>query len=60
MYKRQGDKRDKLYILKFSKVPGSSSYFYGQLEGSPDVFLVHEDKYRELLRPVTTHRAANP
>ncbi len=56
----RGDKRDKLYILKFSKVPGSSSYFYGQLEGSPDVFLVHEDKYRELLRPVTTHRAANP
>jgi hypothetical protein len=32
--------------------------YYGQLEGSPDVFILSHEKYRDLIRPVTTSRAA--
>lgn len=55
----RGDKQTRLYRLKFAEAPGGR-FYYGKMEGSPDVFIVQNDKYRELLRPLTTHRSVNP
>ena len=55
----RGDKQTKLYQLKFAEAPGGR-FYYGKIEGSLDVFIIQNDKYRELLRPLTTHRAVNP
>jgi len=55
----RGDKQTKLYQLKFAEAPGGR-FYYGKMEGSPDVFIIRNDKFRELLRPLTTHRTVNP
>jgi hypothetical protein len=45
-------------MLKFA--PASANVYFGQIEGSPDVFLLDHETYRDLIRPVTTARLSKP
>lgn len=40
--------------------PASTNVYFGQIEGSPDVFFLDHDTYRDLIRPVTSARLSNP
>lgn len=46
------------YLVKFA--PSAANLYFGQIEGSPDVFFLDEKSYMDLIRPVTTARASNP
>lgn len=46
------------YMVKFA--PSAANLYFGQIEGSPDVFFLDRDAYMDLIRPVTTARASNP
>lgn len=46
--------KDATYQLKLA--PLSDNLYFGQIANSPDVFILDEQTYRELLRPVTTSR----
>lgn len=46
------------YLVKFA--PSAANLYFGQIEGSPDVFFLDEKAYNDLIRPVTTARASNP
>lgn len=46
------------YLVKFA--PSAANLYFGQIEGSPDVFFLDEKAYMDLIRPVTTARASNP
>ncbi len=45
-------------MLKFA--PASANVYFGQIEGSPDVFFLDHETYRDLIRPVTTARLSKP
>jgi len=40
--------------------PASTNLYFGRIEGSPDVFFLDHETYRDLIRPVTTSRISNP
>jgi hypothetical protein len=40
--------------------PASTNLYFGRIEGSPDVFFLDHETYRDLIRPVTTARISNP
>ena len=49
---------DVTHLVKFA--PSASNIYFGQIEGSPDVFYLDRDTYLELIRPVTAARGQNP
>lgn len=50
-----------LYFGRISKLsPGLAGLDSEQAEGSPDVFFLDQDTYRDLIRPVTTSRLPAP
>ncbi len=50
-----GEAREKTTVIKFA--PSTGGIYFGQIEGSPDVFYVDRDKYGDLIRPITNSRA---
>ena len=54
----RGDAVEVTYLVKFA--PSTTNLYFGQVEGSPDVFFLEYEAYRDLIRPVTTARPANP
>lgn len=59
-----GEPVDKTYKIRFAKSgivvpPSSDPLYFGQVEGSPDVFFIDPETYGNLIRPVTTSRALN-
>ena len=42
------------YLLKFA--PSTSNLYFGQIEGSPDVFFLDRETYQDLIRPVMSLR----
>jgi hypothetical protein len=52
----RGDAVDKTYTINIA--PAAANLYYGQVEGSLDVFILDHETYGELIRPVTTARAA--
>ncbi len=53
-----GEPRPKTYEVKLA--PSSTNVYFGQIEGSPDVFILDHETYRDLIRPVTSSRITNP
>jgi len=49
-----GEARPKTYHINFA--PSSGNIYFGQIDGTPDVFYVDHEKYRDLIRPITTGR----
>lgn len=45
-----GEAREKTTTIKFA--PSTGGIYFGQVDGSPDVFYVDRDKYGDLIRPV--------
>lgn len=54
----RGDAIEVTYLVKFA--PSTTNLYFGQVEGSPDVFFLDHEAYRDLIRPVTTSRLTNP
>ena len=59
-----GEAADKVYKIRFARSgivvpPSSEPLYFGQIEGSPDVFFIDHETFRNLIRPVTTSRALN-
>lgn len=52
-----GDSNDVTYQVKFAE--STSNIYFGQIEGSNDVFYLDHSSYSDLIRPVTSGRAAN-
>ncbi len=57
-----GEAQEKSYKIRFARSgivvpPSSEPLYFGQIMGSPDIFFVDHDTYRNLIRPVTTSRA---
>ncbi|MEM9016558.1 MAG: DUF4340 domain-containing protein, partial [Verrucomicrobiota bacterium] len=50
----RGDSVEKTYTVKFA--PSAANLYFGQVEGSPDVFFLDHETYRDLIRPVTSAR----
>ncbi|NLT70872.1 MAG: DUF4340 domain-containing protein [Verrucomicrobiaceae bacterium] len=50
--------REVTQMLTFA--PASTNVYFGRIEGSPDVFFLDHETYRDLIRPVTTARISNP
>lgn len=50
--------REVTQMLTFA--PASTNLYFGRIEGSPDVFFLDHETYRDLIRPVTTARLSNP
>jgi len=63
----RGDVQEQTYRLKLA--PAAADLYFGQLKstsdfgpsrGSPDVFILDHETYRNLIRPVTSSRLTNP
>ena len=63
----RGDVQEQTYELKLA--PAGTELYFGRLkstsdiglsQGSPDVFILDHETYRNLIRPVTTSRLSNP
>jgi len=50
-----GQAAERSYQIDFA--PAAANLYYGQLDGSPDIFVIDHETYRELIRPVTGSRA---
>lgn len=53
-----GEARETTQELVFA--PSAANFYFGQVVGSPDVFLLDHETFGDLIRPVTTARTANP
>lgn len=56
-----GEAQDKTYRIRFASSgivvpPSSEPLYFGQIVGSPDIFFIDHETYRNLIRPVTTSR----
>ncbi|MEM9283376.1 MAG: DUF4340 domain-containing protein [Verrucomicrobiota bacterium] len=54
-----GEARPMTREIKLAPAP-TDGFYFGQVEGSPDVFYLDHGTYRDLIRPVTTSRLSNP